>query len=101
MVQMSLRLFERIPRELPSRSIINVEKNFLFSENNLLIQAKLDSGVYCETDTIMLSLAIRRAGGHGVKKVKVTTMQQVKCNLSSNDFVDGLFAGRCGHVLDG
>ena len=77
MVQMSLRLFERMPRELPSKPIVSVEKNYIFSEHNLNIQAKLDSGVYAESDTIHLSLQVKRPGGHGVRKIKITTMQQV------------------------
>eukprot|EP00094_Tigriopus_californicus_P001097 TCALIF_01062-PA protein Name:"Similar to Arrestin homolog (Heliothis virescens)" AED:0.08 eAED:0.08 QI:0/0/0.33/0.33/1/1/3/778/306 len=77
MVQMSLRLYERLPRTLPPRSVVTVEKNYIFSENNLYCQAKLDNGVYSESDEILLNLLIKRPGGHGVKKLKVAIIQQV------------------------
>ena len=77
MVQMSIRFHEKLPLELPFKSIITIEKNFFFSEKNLMITAKLDSSVYQEADQIMVSLAIKRPGGHGVRRIRLTAIQQV------------------------
>lgn len=78
MVQMSLRLFERLPKDLPPRAVVTVEKNYVFSENNLLVQARLDAGVYAESDVAHVALTVRRPGGHGVRRIKVTAVQQVR-----------------------
>lgn len=83
MVQMAMRLYERQPLELPSKPLISVERNFFFSENNLTIEAKLDDAVYSENDLVNLSLAIMRPGGHGVKRLRVSAIQQVSVAMFS------------------
>ncbi len=37
MVQMSLRLFERLPLDLPPKPVVFVDKNYVFSEHNLQV----------------------------------------------------------------
>jgi hypothetical protein len=78
---MSLRVYERLPKELPPQPNIVLRKEFVFSDKPLLITAKLDKGVFSEGDTISLSLMIQRKDhethGHGVKKIKVMAIQQV------------------------
>lgn len=97
MVQMSLRLLERMPRDVPPKSVVTVEKNYLFSENNLFVQAKLDSGVYSEGDSALVSLVVRRPGGHGVRRLRVNTVQQVGVAM----FSTGNFKNSVGlHVED-
>lgn len=80
MVQMSLRVYERIPKELPPKPHVVLHKQFVFSDKPLVVMAKLDNGVYAEGDTIRVNLSVNRndgGGGHGVRKVKVTAVQQV------------------------
>lgn len=83
MVQMSLRLFEKLPKEIaPSPNII-VQKNFVFSDKPLTITASLDKGIYAQGDEIRLTLSIQRKDKHphGVRKVKMTAFQQVRICL--------------------
>ncbi len=84
MVQMSLRVYERIPKELPPRSDVVLQKHYVFSDKPLMVTAKLDQGVYEELSTINVSIKIQRrdesgdsTSGHGVKKIKVMAVQQV------------------------
>ena len=58
MVQMSLRLYEQLPKELPPRSNIVVHKDYVFSDKPLTISAKLDKGLYAQGDEILLTLKI-------------------------------------------
>ena len=87
MVQMSLRLYEQLPKELPPRSNIVVHKDYVFSDKPLTISAKLDKGLYAQGDEILLTLSIQRKDKepHGVRKIKVMAMQQVsiKRNLKN------------------
>ena len=80
MVQMSLRIFEQLPKELPPRSNIMLQKEFIFSDKALLVSAKLDSGVYKQSEKIKLNLTINRQDNfpHEVRKIKVVAIQQVK-----------------------
>ena len=96
MVQMSLRLYERMPKEIPPRSIVSLDKSYIFSESNLNVQARLDNGVYSEDDTISLTLQFRRPGGHGVKKIKVATIQQVGVAM----FSTGNFKNNLGGIVE-
>ena len=109
MVQMSLRLYERMPRELPARSDVTLEKHFLFSRGGraapLVVRASLNSGVYTEDDTIQVSLAIVRQGSraHGVKKIKINAVQQVRkqiFNLETfSKYLKRDVAGFCLHIV--
>ena len=79
MVQMSLRLFEKIPREIgPSPNVV-VVKNYVLSDKPLTISAKLDKGNYTQGEEIQLTLKFHRKDKqpHGIRKVKVTLFQQV------------------------
>ena len=80
---MSLRLYERTAKELPSRADINFEKKFLFDRDKpLVVRAELDKESYTEDDTIRLNLDVSRSGprGHGVRKIKIEIYQQVNLN---------------------
>ena len=80
---MSLRLYERTAKELPSRADINFEKKFLFDRDKpLVVRAELDKESYTEDDTIRLNLDVSRPGprGHGVRKIKIEIYQQVNLN---------------------
>ena len=94
MVQMSLRLLEKTPREIPPRSIITMEKRYLFSDQVLQIHARLDNGVYEENDTVNVCLQLKRSGGHGVRKAKVSLIQQVGVAM----FSTGNFKNAVGGV---
>jgi len=85
MVQMSLRLYEQLPKELPPRSNIVVHKDYVFSDKPLTISAKLDKGLYAQGDEILLTLSIQRKDKepHGVRKIKVMAMQQVSVAMFS------------------
>ncbi len=82
---MSLRVYERVPRELPPSSDVVLQKHYVFSDKPLMVTAKLDQGVYEELSTIKVFLKIRRCdengrdspSGHGVKKIKIMAVQQV------------------------
>ena len=79
MVQMSLRLFEKIPKEIgPSPNVV-VVKNYVLSDKPLTISAKLDKGNYTQGEEIQLTLKFHRKDKqpHGIRKVKVTLFQQV------------------------
>ena len=79
MVQMSLRLFEKIPKEIgPSPNVV-VVKNYVLSDKPLTISAKLDRGNYSQGEEIQLTLKFHRKDKqpHGIRKVKVTLFQQV------------------------
>ena len=79
MVQMSLRLFEKIPKEIgPSPNVV-VVKNYVLSDKPLTISAKLDKGNYAQGEEIQLTLKFHRKDKqpHGIRKVKVTLFQQV------------------------
>jgi hypothetical protein len=77
---MSLRLYERTAKELPSRADIYFEKKFLFDRDKpLIVKADLDRESYTEDDTITINLSISRSGprGHGIRKIKIEIYQQV------------------------
>ena len=87
MVQMSLRLFEKIPKEIgPSPNVV-VVKNYVLSDKPLTISAKLDKGNYAQGEEIQLTLKFHRKDKqpHGIRKVKVTLFQQV--SFLSNDLL--------------
>ena len=88
MVQMSLRLYEQLPKELPPRSNIVVHKDYVFSDKPLTISAKLDKGIYAQGEEIQLTLSIQRKDKepHGVRKVKVMAMQQVSAYSKSGPY---------------
>ena len=65
--QMSLRLFERLPLDLPPRPLVTAEKTYLFSDNQLMVQARLDAGVYAENDVVQVSVVVQRPRGHGAR----------------------------------
>ena len=79
MVQMSLRILENLPKELPPRSNVILQKEFIFSDKPLLVSAKLDSGVYKQGEKIKLVLSIQRQDNfpHEVRKIKAAAIQQV------------------------
>ena len=79
MVQMSLRLYEKLPVEIPPSPNIIVQKNFVFSDKPLTISAKLDKAIYAQGEEIHLNLSVQRKDkqAHGVRKVKVSAFQQV------------------------
>ena len=83
MVQMSLRLYETLPKEIPPCPNMIVQKNFVFSDKPLTISAKLDKGIYTQGEEIRLVLYIERKDkqAHGVRKVKATAFQQVNFSL--------------------
>ncbi len=64
---MSLRLFERLPLDLPPRPLVTAEKTYLFSDNQLMVQARLDAGVYAENDVVQVSVVVQRPRGHGAR----------------------------------
>ena len=79
MVQMSLRIFEQLPREIPPRSNVILQKEFIFSDKPLVVSAKLDSGMYKQGDEIKLKLSIQRQDGfpHEIRRIKAVAIQQV------------------------
>ena len=91
MVQMSLRLYEKMDAEEASlaalvKPVMTLEKNFLLSENPLHASARLDAGIYAEGDKLNVSVQIARpgGGGHGVRKMKITAVQQVGVAMFSS-----------------
>ena len=48
-----------MPKELPAKPLVTLEKNYIFSENNLCTTARLDQGVYSEGDVITVSIQVR------------------------------------------
>ncbi len=97
---MSLRLYERTPRDPPPKPVVSVEKNYLFSENNLVVQARLDSGSYAEGDTISVSVLVRRLGGHGARRLKLTAIQQVSVAMFSTGNFKNCVGEAPGEDLD-
>ncbi len=84
---MSLRLYERTAKELPSRADIYFEKKFLFDRDKpLIVKADLDRESYTEDDTIIINLSVTRAGprGHGIRKIKIEIFQQVLIEITSS-----------------
>lgn len=78
-------MYEALPKELPPRPNVVLHKDYVFSDQPLMVSAKLDKGVYSQGEEINLILSIHRGDSqpHGVKKVKVMAVQQVKPNISS------------------
>ena len=93
MVQMSLRILENLPKELPPRSNVILQKEFIFSDKPLLVSAKLDSGVYKQGEKIKLVLSIQRQDNfpHEVRKIKTAAIQQVR--FLKNWLIDFIFFG--------
>ena len=84
---MSLRLYERTVKELPSRADIYLEKRFLFDRDKpLIVKADLDQESYTENDTVTVHLAITRPGpkGHGIRKIKIEIFQQVTFSIMAH-----------------
>jgi len=96
MVQMSLRILENLPKELPPRSNVILQKEFIFSDKPLLVSAKLDSGVYKQGEKIKLVLSIQRQDNfpHEVRKIKTAAIQQVGVAM----FSSGSFKNLVGTV---
>ena len=79
MVQMSLRFYEKLPKELPPSPKVVLQKAYIFSDKPLTVSAKLDKGVYSQGDEMQLTLSIQRKDKqpHGIRKIKVVAFQQV------------------------
>ena len=101
MVQMSLRLFEKIPKEIgPSPNVV-VVKNYVLSDKPLTISAKLDKGNYTQGEEIQLTLKFHRKDKqpHGIRKVKVTLFQQVSFFIKLFTYQIGIPKEFCNHLL--
>ena len=48
MVQMSLRLYEKLPKEIAPSPDVVVQKEYVFSDKPLIISAYLDRGIYAQ-----------------------------------------------------
>ncbi len=97
MVQMAVRLHERLPKDLPPCPAVNVDKDYLFSDANLFVRAKLDAGIYAENDVVHVSLLVSRVGGHCARKIRVVAVQQVGVAMfSSGNFKNVIGVGKIG-----